>query len=196
MMKGIPLNPARTMNTTPRRSNRIKRMINQFSTPKSPIQQAAEACSTRGDERSVETTNTRTKKGEATKPRADISPPAKAPHGTSMDNSTLHLKNNIHAGANKDNSLTTVSRDIMGASAERTEYDSDAHTTPMDDKDGSRPLPQSHPNFELTNSKTHAVRAEAAKNVSKNIFVFKKNRQDFSMGFQPMNRFRPISAVN
>ena len=179
MIRGIPLNPARTMNTTPCRSNRIKSMINQFSTSNSPILKAAIACSTRGEERSIVTTSTRTKKGEATEPRADISPPAKAPHGTSMDNSTLHLKNNIHAGANKDNSLTTVSRDIMGASAERTEYESDAHTTPIDNKDGSRPLPQTHPNFELTNSKTHAVRAEAANNVSKNIFVFKKTGKIF-----------------
>ena len=183
MMKGIPLNPARTMNTTPRRSNRIKRMINQFSTSKSPILQAAIACSTRGEERSIETTSTRTKKGEATKPRANISPPAKALHGISMDNSTLHLQNNTNAGADKDNSFTTVTRDIMGASSERTEHDSDAHTAPIDDKSGSRQLPQTHSNFEHGNSKTHTVGSETANDVSKNIFVFKKTGKIFQRAF-------------
>ena len=139
------------MSTTLRRSNRIKRMINQLLTSKCPILQAAIACSTRGEERSIETTSTRTKKGEATKPRTKISPPAKALHGISMDNSTLHSQNNTNAGADKDNSFTTVTRNIMAASSEQTEHDSDAHTAPIDDNSGNRQLPKTHYSSEHRN---------------------------------------------
>jgi hypothetical protein len=73
-----------------------------------------------------------------------------------MDNSTLHSQNNTNAGADKDNSFTTVTRNIMGASSEQTEHDSDAHTAPIDDKSGSRQLPKPHPILSMGTKKTYS----------------------------------------
>ena len=160
---------------TPRRSNRIKTMINNLSTTNSPIIKAATASSTRIEALGLK--GSQNKRAEDTNLK-HISPSAVASR-LSQTTPTESMGADSEKNIELDNSTYVMPQDMTTHGVDEPQHEPSASTTPSERQSGDRQLPPPLSNFEEERSRGHAERPKGPKNVSKNIFVYEKHRDDF-----------------